>query len=47
MASIEKKPVIRTAATAHLDTIWNWDFETTVSQYIRDTLVKNFRLFEK
>ncbi len=47
MASIEKKPVIRTAATAHLDTIWNWDFETTVSQYIRDTLVMNFRLFEK
>ena len=47
MSMIEKKPVIRTCATAHLDTIWNWDFETTIDLYIRDTLVKNFRLFEK
>lgn len=38
---------IYTVATAHLDTIWNWDFETTVSKYIYNTLVDNFKLFEK
>ena len=41
------KPVIRTAATAHLDTVWNWDFETTIVNHIRNTLEMNFRLFDK
>ena len=38
---------IYTVATAHLDTIWSWDFETTVSRYIYNTLVDNFALFKK
>lgn len=38
---------IYTCATAHLDTIWNWDFEHTVSVCIYNTLIDNFRLFEK
>ncbi len=42
-----KKPTIYTVATAHLDTVWNWDFETTVREYIPATLDKNFRLFKK
>ena len=42
-----KKPTVRTAATAHLDTVWNWDFETTITKYIRNTLEMNFRLFER
>lgn len=42
-----KKPTIYTVATAHLDTVWNWDFETTVRKYIPATLRENFRLFEK
>lgn len=37
---------IYTVATAHLDTIWSWDFETTVSRYIYNTLVDNFALFQ-
>ena len=41
------KKKIYTVATAHLDTVWNWDFETTVSKYIYNTLVDNFKLFEK
>lgn len=41
------KKKIYTVATAHLDTIWNWDFETTVSRFIKNTLVDNFKLFEK
>ena len=38
---------IYTVATSHLDTVWSWDFETTVSKYIYNTLVDNFKLFEK
>lgn len=38
---------IYTCATAHLDTIWNWDFEHTVTNCLYNTLVGNFKLFEK
>lgn len=41
------KKRIYTVATSHLDTIWSWDFETTVSKYIYDTLVDNIALFKK
>ena len=41
------KKKVYTIATAHLDTIWSWDFETTVSKYIYNTLNDNFKLFEK
>lgn len=44
---MSKKKKIYTVATAHLDTVWSWDFETTVSKYIYNTLVDNFRFFEK
>ncbi|MDR1805751.1 MAG: hypothetical protein LBQ80_03135 [Clostridium sp.] len=42
-----EKPGIYAVATAHLDTVWNWDFETTIREYILNTLQDNFRLFEK
>lgn len=32
---------------AHLDTQWRWDFETTIDEYLRATLVDNFELFRK
>lgn len=38
---------IYTCATAHLDTIWNWDFKHTVSVCLFNTLHDNFSLFEK
>lgn len=41
------KPTILTVATAHLDTIWNWDFEQTIREYIPKTLDKNFKYFKK
>ncbi len=41
------KKQIYTIADAHLDTIWSWDFETTVSKYIYNTLNENFQRFEK
>lgn len=42
-----KKKKVYTVATAHLDTIWSWDFETTVRKYIYNTMVDNLKLFEK
>ena len=41
------KKKVYTIANAHLDTIWSWDFETTVSKYIYNTLNENFQRFEK
>ena len=41
------KKKIYTVATSHLDTVWSWDLEETINQYVYDTLVDNFRLFEK
>lgn len=43
----QNKPTIYTVATAHLDTVWNWTFETTVNKYVPATLDDNFKLFEK
>ena len=31
----------------HLDTQWNWDYPTTIDQYIKRTMTDNFALFEK
>ena len=42
-----KKPAIYTIATAHLDTSWLWTFEKSVSEYIPDTLSRNFRFLDK
>ena len=41
------KKKVYTIANAHLDTIWSWDFETTVSKYIYNTLNENFQRFLK
>ena len=41
------KKRIYTISNAHLDTIWSWDFETTVNKYIYRTLTENFEHFEK
>lgn len=37
---------IYTIATAHLDTVWNWDFEYVIKNFLPKTLDDNFRLFE-
>jgi alpha-mannosidase len=46
MEKTNRKKRVYTVATAHLDTIWNWDFEYVVSKCIPKTLKDNFRLFE-
>ncbi|MBR3768610.1 MAG: alpha-mannosidase [Clostridia bacterium] len=41
------KSKIYTIATAHLDTSWLWTLEQTISEYLPDTLKRNFILLEK
>ena len=41
------RPKIYTVATAHLDTSWNWDFETTLREHLPKTLKENFALFRR
>lgn len=41
-----KKKIV-TIATAHLDTSWLWTQETTIKEYIPETLRRNFEYFEK
>ena len=40
---MEKK--IYTIATAHLDTVWNWDFEYVINVCLKETLDQNFNYF--
>lgn len=42
-----EKSRIYTIATAHLDTVWNWDFEHVITVCLHNTLYDNFALFEK
>lgn len=41
------KPEIYTIATAHLDTSWLWKLEQSITEYIPETLKRNFEFFEK
>ena len=34
-------------SNTHLDTQWNWDVKTTISQYVKNTLVDNMALMAK
>ena len=44
---ITKDRLLYTIGYAHLDTEWNWDYPTTINEYIKNTMVENFHLFEK
>jgi alpha-mannosidase len=44
---ISKEKVLYTIGYAHLDTEWNWDYPTTINEYIWNTMADNFKLFEK
>lgn len=41
------KPTVYMVADAHLDTQWDWDVQTTINQYLKNTLNDNFVLFNK
>jgi len=44
---LSKQPTLYVVGYAHLDTQWRWEYPTTISQYIKNTMRFNFDLFEK
>ena len=44
---MSKTKHVHTIATGHLDTVWNWDLETTIRNYIPHTINWNFQLIKK
>ena len=44
---LKKNPTLYVVGYAHLDTEWNWDYITTIGQYLPHTMLDNFALFEK
>jgi alpha-mannosidase len=44
---LSKDPVLYTVGYAHLDTEWRWDYETTINEYLKNTLDDNFQRLEK
>lgn len=44
---ITKDTVLYTVGYAHLDSEWNWDYPTTINEYIPNTMLDNFKLFGK
>lgn len=44
---ISKDKVLYTIGYAHLDTEWNWDYLTTINEYIKNTMVNNIILLDK
>lgn len=44
---ISKERVLYTVGYTHLDSEYEWDYRTTVSEYLKNTLEENFRLLDK
>jgi alpha-mannosidase len=44
---LTKQPTLYVVGYAHLDTQWRWEYPTTISEYILNTMRDNFALFEK
>lgn len=43
----DKRPTLHEVGYAHLDTQWRWTFPQVIREYLHDTLVDNFKLFDK
>jgi len=44
---ISKDRILYTVGYSHLDSQYEWNFKTTVSEYLKNTMAENFYLFEK
>ncbi len=44
---LSRQKVLFAVGYAHLDTQWRWDYQKTIKEYIWNTMVDNFALFEK
>ena len=41
------QPTLYVVGYAHLDTEWRWEYPQVIDEYLKDTLLRNFSLFEK
>ncbi len=44
---VQQKPTVYMVADAHLDTQWNWDIQTTIKEYVWNTLSQNLFLLKQ
>jgi alpha-mannosidase len=44
---LTKQPTLYVVGYAHLDTEWRWEYPQVIDEYLKDTLERNFSLFEK
>ena len=44
---ITKELVLYTVGYTHLDSEYEWDYKTTISEYLKNTMTENYYLFEK
>jgi alpha-mannosidase len=44
---LAKQPTLYVVGYAHLDTEWRWEYPQVIDEYLKDTLLRNFSLFEK
>ncbi|MCI8361137.1 MAG: carbohydrate-binding protein [Clostridiales bacterium] len=47
VSAVESPKTIYAVSTSHLDTVWSWPLEDTISTFIPKTLRENFNLLEK
>lgn len=47
MQTSAEQPVAYMVADAHLDTQWNWDVQTTIRDYVWNTINRNLQLMDK
>jgi alpha-mannosidase len=44
---LTKQPTLYVVGYAHLDTEWRWEYPQVISEYLRNTMEDNFKLFDK
>ncbi len=44
---LTKQPTLYAVGYAHLDTEWRWEYPQVIDEYLRRTMVDNFRLIDK
>ena len=41
------KPTVYMVSNAHFDSQWRWTVQTSINEYVRNTLVQNFALLDQ
>lgn len=44
---LAKQPTLYVVGYAHLDTEWRWEYPQTINEFLRNTMERNFVLFDK